>query len=173
MTVRVLGIDPSLRSTGMAILSYDEGEPIRVSHCQTITVPATIKGKDAILQMIDLLSVECEKTADYQNAHQVIIESPPAIFNPKFPSSGLLPVAHISGASVVIFGSHKSFLTYPQEWNKSRKKDKTRDLILEELGDVSNWHLNRKIKSEKLLEHIIDAAGMALWWLKLHHIQDF
>ena len=173
MTVRILGIDPSTRATGMALLSYTQGEPIKVSHCQTITVPTSFKGKEAILKMMELLQVQYKKVESYQQADQVIIEGPPTIFNPKFPASALLPIAHISGASLVIFGLEKSFLLYPAEWNKARKKQVTHEKIIEEIGSPDTWHFAHKIKSECHIEHILDAVGMALFWLKQNYIEDF
>jgi hypothetical protein len=165
--ISILGVDASLRATGLSVVTYDPLSDSRkpfVSYCNIVTVPQVHKGHDAVLFMIDQL-VGLEKPI----IAQVVIESPAAIFNPKFPSSSLLPMAHIAGACVPIFGSDVSFLIHPSEWNKTRKKDVTHAKLVEQLGDPNSWPTPQKEIKQKYHEHILDAAGMALYWLETRY----
>jgi hypothetical protein len=40
------------------------------------------------------------------------------------------------------------------------------------LGDPDKWHYEKRIKSEKYMEHALDAASMALWWIKSNYLED-
>lgn len=167
----VLGIDPSLRNTGFAVVNYDPTKENQfwVSDCHIITNPQSFKGTDAILNMLENIKSVSELEV-YKNVSQVIIESPAALFNAKFPAGALISIGHISGGAACLFGIDKSFLVRPVEWNKARKKEKTREQIEKTLGSHESWHYTKKVKSEKHFEHIIDGAGMALWWIQNFYI---
>lgn len=169
--IKVLGIDPSLRHTGLAVVEYNtETKTIeKPSRCRVIDNPQKFSGSEAILNMLDLLT-DCKK--DYEDVDQIIIESPAALFNAKFPASSLITIGHISGGAVCIFGIDKSFLVRPVEWNKNRKKEVTHRKLEEIFGNAETWDFKKKIKSEKSLEHILDAVGMAYYWLQTMHIDN-
>jgi len=171
--VRVLGIDPSLRNTGMAVVSYntESGFFHKPSHCQVLVNPMKYKGTEAILNMLDMIS-EASQEKCYQEVDVVIVESPPAIFNKNFPASTLAMLGHISGGAVALMGLSKSYLFKPTEWNKSRKKEVTHNRTIADLGNVDEWQYNKRVKSEKYMEHILDAASMALWWIKENHVDE-
>lgn len=171
--VRVLGIDPSLRNTGVSIVSYnsESGFFNKPSHCQVLVNPPKYKGTEAILNMLDMIE-EMSKQDCYKNVDAVIVESPPAIFNSKFPTSTLATLGHISGGAVALLGLSKSYLFKPTEWNKSRKKDVTHTRTIAELGNSDEWHYEVRVKSEKYMEHILDATSMALWWIKENYVDE-
>lgn len=176
-TVRILGIDPSLRNTGLAIVSYNtdlpsnDPEAFATVHCQVLVNPAKYTGTDAILNMLDMMHAESLKDC-YRDVETVIVESPPVMFNKNWSSGTVASIAHISGGAVALFGIEKSRLFRPNEWNKTRKKEITHNQTVGILGDTDRWHYERRVKSEKYMEHILDAASMALWWIKSNYVED-
>lgn len=171
--VKVLGVDPSLRFTGLALLTYDtETKEINVSHCQTLVNPQKYKGKDAILNMLDMLQDCADTTPEYTSQESNVIESPAVLFNKAWSGGTMALIAHISGGAAVIFGLQKSHFFRPNEWNKSRKKEVTHAQAFKILGTPEKWHFQKMVKNENHLEHIYDAACLALFWLKNIYIDE-
>lgn len=172
--VKVLSIDPSLRNTGLSIITYNntlnvlDKNAYKISHCQVLVNPAKYTGTEAILNMIDLMNQEAKKL-HYQDVEAVIVESPPVMFNKSWSGGAIASIAHISGAAVATFGVEKSYLFRPTEWNRSRKKEVTHNQTIDFLGNSDSWHYEKRIKSEKLMEHILDAVSMGLWWIKSNY----
>ena len=175
--VKILGVDPSLRNTGLAIITYNSELPLNdpeafvASNCQVLVNPAKYTGVDAILNMLDMINEESKKLC-YQEAETVIIESPPIMFNKAWSGGTLSSLAHISGGAVALLGIEKAHLFRPNEWNKARKKEVTHNQTVAFLGNPDKWHYEKKVKSEKYMEHILDAASMALWWIKSNYLED-
>jgi len=175
--VKILGIDPSLRNTGLAIVTYNSEVPITdpnsfsTEHCQVLVNPQKYKGTDAILNMIDMMT-DCMELQCYQDVDEVIVESPAIMFNKTWSAGTISSIAHVSGGAVSVFGIEKAHLFRPNEWNKSRKKDVTHNLTMATLGDYENWHYEKMVKSEKFMEHILDAASIALWWIKSNYLEE-
>lgn len=175
--VKILGVDASLRNTGLAVVEYNnELSPLdpnafKISHCQTLVNPKKYKGVEAILNMLDMISTEAKKNC-YKNMDATIVESPPIMFNKNFSSSIVSSIAHVSGGAAVIFGLETSHLFQPNHWNKNRKKEVTHAQTINFFGDVDNWGYEKRIKSEALMEHILDAASMAYWWIKSNYLED-
>lgn len=175
--VKVLGVDPSLRSSGLCVLTFNSELPssnanaFSVSHCQTLINPQKYTGTEAILNMLDMLSKEAEKEC-YKDIDHVIVESPPVMFNKLWSGGAISSIAHISGGAVPIFGIEKAHLFRPTEWNKNRKKEVTHNNTIAFLGSPDTWQYEKVPKSEKVLEHILDAASMALWWIKNNYLED-
>jgi hypothetical protein len=175
--VSILGIDPSLRNTGLAIVSYNSeiplGDPksLTVDHCQVLVNPVKYKGTDAILNMLDML-YDCSFKMEYDDVDNVIVESPAIMFNKNWSGGTISSIAHISGGAAALFGIHKARLFRPNEWNKTRKKEVTHAQTINLLGDPATWGYEKKPKSEKLMEHILDAASMALFWIKSNYLEE-
>ena len=173
--VRILGVDPSLRNTGMAIVTYNSelppSEAFSVSHCQVLVNPAKYTGTDAILNMLDMIHEEACKDC-YQEVDTVIIESPPVMFNKAWSAGTISSIAHVSGGAVALLGIEKAHLFRPNEWNKNRKKEITHNQTLSFLGNADTWHYEKRVKSEKYMEHVLDAASMALWWIKNNQFEE-
>lgn len=170
--VKILGIDPSLRNTGLAVVTYDtEKRSFTVEQCQVVVNPAKFTGNDAILNMLDMLSEEAQKPV-YQNMTNVIIESPPIMFNKNWSGGTVSLIAHIAGGAAMAFDLHRTHLFKPNEWNKARKKEVTHNNTISILGDPDQWHYLKRVKSEKYMEHILDAVSMALWWIKGNYIHE-
>lgn len=175
--VRILGIDPSLRNTGLAVVTYNSELPLNdpksfvVSDCQVLVNPQKYTGTEAILNMLDMMSEESKKPC-YSDVDTVIIESPAIMFNKNISSSVVASLGHISGGAVALFGIEKAHLFRPNEWNRSRKKDLTHARTVEFLGNPDNWHYEKRVKSEKFMEHILDAVSMGLWWIKSNYIEE-
>lgn len=175
--IKVLGIDPSLRNTGLAVVTYNSEIPISdpkafsVSNCQVIVNPQKYTGTEAILNMMDMLH-ECSLKPEYMEVQEVLVESPPIMFNKTWSGGTISSIAHISGAAVCLFGISKAHLFRPNEWNKTRKKEITHNQTISILGSPENWHYEKRIKSEKYMEHILDAVSMSLWWIKSNFLED-
>lgn len=176
-TVRILGIDPSLRNTGLAVVSYNtelmvnNPKAFAVKDAQVVSNPAKYTGTDAILNMLDMLYA-CSQEGYYQSVDHVIIESPAVMFNKSWSGGAISSIAHISGGAVAIFGISKAHLFRPNEWNKTRKKEVTHNQTIAFLGNPDAWYYAKRVKNEKSMEHILDAASMALWWLKSNYLED-
>lgn len=175
--LRILGVDPSLRNTGLCVVTYNTELPpndpkaFSTSHCQVLVNPAKYTGTEAILNMLDMINEESQKEC-YREIDNVIVESPPVMFNKNWSGGTVAAIAHISGGAVAMFGIEKSHLFRPNEWNKTRKKEVTHNQTIAFLGDADKWHYEKRVKSEKYMEHILDAASMALWWIKSNYIED-
>lgn len=175
--IKILGIDPSLRNTGLCVLTYNNELPpyepsaFEVSHCQVLVNPPKYTGTDAILNMLDMMHSESQKEC-YQIPETVLVESPPIMFNKSWSGGTIASIAHVSGAAVALFGIEKSHLFRPNEWNKKRKKEITHNDTVGFLGNPDLWHYEKRVKSEKYMEHILDAASMALWWIKSNYLED-
>ncbi len=175
--IKILGVDASLRNTGLCVVSYnnelspEDPKAFEVSNAQVLTNPQKFKGTDAILNMLDMLSKQAEKEC-YKEVDNVLVESPPVMFNKQWGAGTISSIAHISGGSVVIFGIEKSYLFRPGEWNKNRKKEHTHARTIDFLGDPDLWGYEKRVKSDKFMEHILDAASMALWWIKSNYVEE-
>jgi hypothetical protein len=175
--VKILGVDASLRNTGLSLITYNSELPtkdpkaFRVEHCQVLVNPQKYKGTDAIINMLEMISLEAAQPC-YSQSHIVIIESPPVMFNKEWGGGTIASIAHISGGCAVIFGLDKSRLFRPTEWNRGRKKEVTHNNTIAFLGEPDTWGYRKPIKSQKLCEHIFDATSMALWWIKQNYLED-
>lgn len=175
--VKILGVDPSLRNTGLAIVTYDTQLPVTdpkaftASNCQVLINPAKYTGTDAILNMLDMIH-ECAQMPCYQEVDDVIVESPAVMFCKSWSGGTISSIAHISGGAVALLGIEKARLFRPNEWNKTRKKEITHNQTIAFLGNSDTWHYEKRVKSEKFMEHILDATSMALWWIKSNYLED-
>lgn len=176
-TIRILGVDASLRNTGLAIVTYNTEKRLNdptaftVENCQVLVNPTKYTGTEAILNMIEMMGIESKKDC-YNNSSNVIVESPPVMFNKTWSAGTISLIAHISGGAVAMFGIDKSYLFRPTEWNKTRKKEVTHKATTDFLGDADTWHYEKRVKSDKYMEHILDAASMALWWIKNNYLEE-
>lgn len=175
--VSILGVDPSLRNTGLAVVTYNSAFPttdkraFEVKAAQVLVNPQKYTGTEAILNMLDMINEESQKDC-YRDVDTVIIESPAIMFNKNISSSVVSSIAHISGGAVACMGIEKSRLFRPNEWNKTRKKEVTHSQTIAFLGSPDDWHYEKRVKSEKHMEHILDAVSMALWWIKCNYLED-
>lgn len=175
--VNILAVDPSLRNTGMVIVTYNtqlaatDKAAFQVRHAQTLVNPQKFTGTDAILNMLDMINEESKKFY-YQDVETVLVESPPIMFNKAWSGGTVASIAHVSGGAVALLGIEKARLFRPNEWNKTRKKEVTHANTVAFLGDPDGWHFEKRVKSEKHMEHILDAASMALWWIKSNYLED-
>ena len=175
--IKILGVDPSLRNTGLAVVTYNtelpptDSKAFTVSNCQVLVNPQKYTGTEAILNMLDMINEEALKDC-YREIDTVIVESPAIMFNKKISSSVVASLAHISGGAVALFGIEKSHLFRPNEWNKTRKKDITHNQTIAFLGSADDWHYEQRVKSEKYMEHILDAVSMSLWWIKSNYLEE-
>jgi Holliday junction resolvasome RuvABC endonuclease subunit len=175
--VRILGVDPSLRNTGLAIVNYNTELPLNdpkafsAKHCQVLVNPQKYTGTDAILNMLDMMHEESKKMC-YKEIDTVIVESPAIMFNKNISSSVVASLGHISGGAVALFGIDKAHLFRPNEWNKTRKKEVTHNQTVSFLGSADKWHYENRVKSEKYMEHVLDAASMSLWWIKSNYLEE-
>lgn len=172
--VNILGVDPSLRSTGLALLSYDTEKKITYAprECQVLVNPPKYKGKDAILNMLEMMNEAFAKNEQYQKADSFIIESPSVIFNKAWSAGTMSLISHVAGGAIVVFGINKVQIFRPNEWNKNRKKEFTHNQTQAVLGNPESWDFCETLKSDKYIEHVLDAASLALYWLKTQYWED-
>ncbi len=172
--VRILGIDPSLRKTGLAVVNYNveaelnDPKRFQVTDCNVLVNPQKYKGTDAIMSMIEMMRESSENEA-YKNVDDILIESPGVIFNKAWSAGMMTTIAHVAGAAIVIYDMEKTHLFKPGEWNSRQKKEVTHQKTIGILGDPSTWHFAKRVK-DCHMEHVLDAASMALWWIKMNYI---
>jgi hypothetical protein len=167
-TIRVLGIDPSLRNSGMGIVEYNtETEKFSVDSCLLLTNPQSYKGTEAILNMLDMMHEAAEENECFRKVDAICVESPAILFNKNFSGGALISVAHVTGGAAAIFDLEKTHLFRPGDWNKSRKKEVTHRKTVGTLGDPDSWHYLKRVKTQNGIEHILDAVSMALFYIRL------
>lgn len=175
--VRILGVDPSLRNTGLSIVTYNSDLPPNVPeafetcYCQVLVNPKKYTGVDAILNMLDMINEQAKKNC-YKEVETIIVESPPLMFNKSWSAGTVSSIAHVAGGAVALLGIEKAHLFRPNEWNKTRKKEVTHNQTIAFLGNPDTWHYEKRVKSEKDMEHILDATSMALWWIKSNYLEE-
>lgn len=168
--IEIIGIDPALRHTGIAKVSYNtETKKLWVSDCMVINCPPKFKGYEAIMYTLNRIE-EIASEPCYSDASKVVIESPPNVFNPKFPVINFIQCAHIVGGAASLFGLDRSMFCAPIQWNK-KNKEKTHKECLKILGEVESWHFKEK-PFKTTLEHMVDAVCIAYWHLNEEYIKD-
>lgn len=169
--IRVCGIDAGLRNCGLAIVQYNtETSKFQVFGCQTLKCPPQYKEESAILHMIEEL-VDAAYNGGYLYCSHTVIESPAVIFNSMIPRGTMIKVAHIAGACAAVFNGACS-LVKPSKWTKGRQKEKSAYWTQKILGDTSEWeYIGTKKRGKKIDEHQIDAAGLALWFIRENFIE--
>ncbi len=164
--VSIVGIDPSLRNTGIALVNYDiENKKYSVTNCRVLSNPQKYTGKNAILNMLVMIRDVATSTEEYEKAKAVVIESPSILFNKSWAGGTISSIAHISGGAAVAFGLEKVFFFRPTEWNKSRKKDVTHNQTILKLGGPEKWKFDSVVK-ENRLEHVLDAVSICLFFIE-------
>ncbi len=175
--VKILGVDPSLRNTGLARVTYNteisphDPTAFKIDHCQVLITPQKFKGTDAIIKMVEMIEEESQKSC-YEECEIIIVESPAKMFNKNFSSAVVAALGHISGASLALFGVKKSHLLQPSQWNRGHNKEKTHNETIAFLGKPESWGYEKILHNDKYQEHILDAASMALWWIKNNFIEE-
>jgi Holliday junction resolvasome RuvABC endonuclease subunit len=165
--VEVIGVDPSVRFTGIAKVIYNtETQKFKVKDCQVLLSKTTLKGTEKLKDML----IKVEESAlqsEYDNARHVIVESPVFPFYAKFQPSSMIRVAHIAGGAASIFGIDRVTFYTPSQWNHCKKKEDTHAIIQKILGPWEEWGWKVVCKRADQVEHVLDAASMALY-----HIQQ-
>ena len=171
-TIRVLGIDPGLRYTGIALISYNsETKTYQTSECRILQNKATLKSTAAIKYMVEKLE-EVSRCPGLWDAEHFVVESPVVNFNPKFQKSCMILVAHIAGAAAALFPLERVVFYQPSQWNKNKNKEQTHQNTQRILGDWMTWGFKQFPKNIKHIEHVLDAASMALYYIQKNYIED-
>jgi len=170
--VRIAGIDPGLRFTGYGVVNYNgETNEIWVSNCGVAKTPPKIKGIDAILDMQDRVSEILNRDCFIESDH-CVVEIPAAIYSKTFSAGALIPVAAVAGGILMMVERDRVIPVYPTVWNESKKKEKTRKITEEMVGNYENWLYDDMPKAKGQFEHIIDAVSMALWYMRLNYLEQ-
>lgn len=172
--LRIVAVDPSLRSTGVAVLNWNsETNQIWVTNCAVLRTPVKYKKLEAIYYMIGLIKEFSEKE-EIVACDQAVVEFPAAFYNPKFSTGTLSPLSAISGAAYSFLNDFekepRAEMIYPTVWNKARNKRKTKDIIEELVGDQAHWQFDQAVKNPNMYEHVIDALGMAYYILERDYL---
>lgn len=169
-TVEVIGVDPSLRFTGVAKVTYNtETKDFAVSGCQVLTNKAALKGTEAIAYMLELVEGVASEP-EFLEAEDVVVESPVMPFHAKFQGSSMISVAHIAGGAAALFGIDRVKLYRPTEWNRAKKKEVTHFNTQQLLGPWETWRWRFAVRRKDQVEHVLDAVSMALWYIKEKYI---
>ena len=175
--VKILSIDPSLSHTGLVILNYNDNlspeDPTayKITHCQVVSKKQLATKKNGVMQMIWLLDQQSKKQC-YQDCDLVLVESPTIMFKKEWSTITLASMSHVAGACIALFGVEKCYIFRPGEWNKSKKKQVTHYQTGIFLGDPAEWHYEKPLRSDKYLEHVMDAASMGLWFIKENYKKE-
>ncbi len=169
--IQVVGVDPSLRFTGIAKVSYNtETAKFSVSCCQVIQNKTTLKGTEAIVEMLNRLE-KVAQTPEMQESDIATIESPVVPFNLGFQASSMISVAHIAGGASALFGIEKTKLYRPSEWNRSKKKEVTHALVQQALGSWQTWGWSVVARRKDHIEHVLDAVSMAYYHIQKNFVE--
>lgn len=172
-TIEVIGVDPSLRFTGIGKVSYNtETKKIKVSGCQVIQNKTTLKGTAAIAHMLQGIE-DLAGDAEFLDSEHVIVESPVMPFHNKFQGSSMISVAHIAGGAAALFGIDRVKLYRPTEWNRAKKKEKTHFITQQVLGPWETWTWRVAAKRKDHIEHVLDAVSMAFWYIQENFIEEY
>jgi len=186
--IRIGAIDPSLRASGFGIIEYDyEAETLEVKHCGVLKTPQKFKKVSALLYMIEGMS-SLSKRDEWIACNNVVVEFPAAIYAApvtndmsesqitrsklrSFSAGAIPPVAGVAGACIACFQKDDRVIpVYPAVWNRSRKKEVTRNILIEYLGNPDEWQWDFPCCASAH-EHVFDALGMAFWMLEEHYFK--
>ena len=108
---------------------------------------------------------EVSKRECFLDCIKIAVEFPAAVYNAKFSSGSLTPLAAVSGACMALFEQDKKriFPVYPTVWNGGKKKENIARIIQDLIGEFSEWEFDNKPTRKADFEHVIDAVGMAYW----------
>jgi len=88
-----------------------------------------------------------------------------------FSAGAIPPVAGIAGACILAFQDRDRVVpVYPSKWNRGRKKDDTKNIIMEYLGCPDDWQWDFKFPANHH-EHVFDALGMSFWLLEEYYFK--
>lgn len=164
--IKIAGIDPGLRNTGYGIVNYDdENEKFCVEYCGYVDIKYNQKGLEAILSMSENIA-KLSHNKFFDSVDKIVVEVPKIAYSRCVSASSMIPVGVICGCILSRFNKDKIIPVYPSTWNKCKRKIQTQELVQDELGNCKDWGYHVKPKSESKFEHIIDAVGMASWYLK-------
>lgn len=170
--IRVAGFDPGLRFSGYGIVTFNTDTcEFGTEACGVLKNKSStqIKGLDALMNMRDLV-YELSQIEAYKTVDNTVVEVPAAVYNKNFSSGGLLPAATIAGSALMAFAETEVIPVYPTVWNSRRKKEVTAKMVEAQLGECDTWNYHICPKAKGQFEHIIDAVGMALWYLRLQYL---
>jgi len=170
--IRVAGFDPGLRFSGYGIVTFNcETNEFSTEHCGVIKNKSStvLKGLDAIMHMRDLIQ-EVSQAEPLKTVDATVVEVPAAIYNKKFSSGGLIPPSVVAGIALMSFAETEVIPVYPTVWNSRKKKEQTAKIVQGFLGESETWNYDYCPKAKSQMEHIIDAMGMALWYMRLQYL---
>jgi Holliday junction resolvasome RuvABC endonuclease subunit len=181
--VRILGIDPDTKTTGLGIIS--NGLP---THGRLVVVPKrTAKWevrRPAMVRAINEAMAELRfKTPDARSIDIIVVESQ-FIYPPKGADKGtkrpndILHLAQIAGAALSAaienYPTASILVPLPAEWKGTARKDAFTTALLKKLklqptarglefvGSTARLPGTTKL-AEKDATHVIDALGLARW----------
>lgn len=182
-----IGADPDLHTTGIALVSDNPADPIKV---WCIEVEKDVrKGRDAAVAMIEAINRFSGGVSDYFAVEaQEIYQGAGQDADTKNPRS-ILWLGHVAGALFFFLNMEaiEGYFPSPQEWKGTVPKQIHQARILtslripyEKVGkdprtgycrptDFSRFQ--GEVKSKTHWKHLIDALGLALWAKDQYHLQ--
>lgn len=147
----ILGIDPSLRGTGLAVVEFCEDGSTRLHHKETIRIPPSQSSTDCLAA----ISERCEWVAKQFHIHHVAVEQ--TIYVQNYRTAMILGTA--KGAALGILARHGyEFFEYPPlrvkqavVGNGRASKEQVAQMVTQFLNH-SDWNSTDET----------DAAGVAL-----------
>ena len=153
---QIIGIDPGINYTGVCVLNSDRTvQAVELIERKVQKLSANIRiQKGAISYFLD------ENTTAPFISLVVVLEMPRIYPQSKSRDNDILDLAAMAGA---LAGATYGDLVYPRTWKGTTPKKIHNERILNALPDLRGF-LSPYPKGK--WEHIIDAAGIALWALE-------
>jgi hypothetical protein len=182
--MNIIGIDPDLHHTGLALLV--DGAPAALRICR---VEPKYKGPDAVIEMAARLPEEIQRLCEGagkapQDLHRAIIEGQKIYAGIKQHArpSDILMLAHVAGAALGLLKlfTEQVLLPEPGRWKGTvPKKVHQRRLIIKERWTPRETKtavypdgqpLGLKLAATQW-SHVLDALGLARWGEQRHWIE--
>ena len=147
----VMGIDPSLRATGLAVVEFAEGDHMQLHHRETIRIPA----KQSSIDCLAAISERCEWVAQHFQVNHVAVEQP--IYVQNYRTALILGSAKGAALGVLARGGYEIFEYAPLRVKQAivgsgrASKPQVAEMVTRFLG-VSDWSSADET----------DAAGVAI-----------
>jgi crossover junction endodeoxyribonuclease RuvC len=147
----ILGIDPSLRGTGLAVVEFSDRGRLKLHHKETVKVPQKLSQ----MKCLSAISERCESIADAFGIHHVAVEQ--TIYVQNFRTAMTLGMAKGAALGVLAKGGYEVFEYPPLRikqavvGNGRASKEQVAEMVSSFLG-FKEWTSSDET----------DAAGVAL-----------
>lgn len=173
----VLGIDPDLHTTGMAVVRSD----MKLLAVAVARVPSQIKGEVAVVKMSEVCNFFIEHMVAEHHITTIVVEGQEIYLGKTRNPKSILQLAQVAGSCLGRTGCC-SIIPEPKQWKGSIPKYIAQGRFLERVGiqdyevcgsgssrycrpaqeEVSDVFFHGEIKGSDW-KHISDAVGLGVW----------